>query len=66
LVFQTETGQKVKIQIPNPKEPVDNAAINTLMDLIVEKNIFFFKGGDIVKKLEAQFNTASQSPITLS
>jgi hypothetical protein len=65
LLFQTETGQKVRIQIPNPKEPVDAAAVNALMDQIVQKNIFFFKSGDIVRKVGAQVNSTTQSPIAL-
>ena len=48
LYFQTTEGKSAKISIPDPKEPVDSLAVQQAMDLILAKNIFLFKTGEIV------------------
>ncbi|UOF92175.1 DUF2922 domain-containing protein [Fodinisporobacter ferrooxydans] len=66
LIFQTASGQKVRIQIPNPKQPVDPVSLNAALDLIVSKNCFVFKSGDIVKKIGAQISSSTQTPVSLT
>ncbi|MCL6444334.1 MAG: DUF2922 domain-containing protein [Alicyclobacillus sp.] len=53
MQFMTDQNKKVRITVPNPKQPVDSAAVNTAMDTIVAKNIFAFPQGSIVKKIGA-------------
>lgn len=60
LEFLTSQNKKVRFNLPNPKQPVDNAAIEQAMDLIVEKGIFELPQGDIVKKSTANL-VVSQS-----
>ena len=51
--FLTDQNKKVRITVQNPKQPVDSAAVNSAMDLIVSKGIFAFPQGVIVKKVGA-------------
>lgn len=62
LTFMTDQNKQVRISIPNPKQPVDAAAVNTAMDLIVSKGIFAFPQGSIVSRVDAvQVDTQSTS-----
>ncbi len=54
LSFMTDQNKKVKVTIPNPKQPVDSAAVNSAMDLIVSKQAFMFTQGKIVSKVGAE------------
>lgn len=53
LTFMTDQDKKVRISIPNPKQPLDANAVSQAMDLIVSKGIFAFPQGAIVKKVDA-------------
>jgi hypothetical protein len=53
LTFLTDQNRKVRISIPNPKQPIDANAVNRAMDLIVSKGIFAFPQGKIVSKVDA-------------
>jgi hypothetical protein len=53
LTFLTDQNRKVRISIPNPKQPIDANAVNQAMDLIVSKGIFAFPQGKIVGKVDA-------------
>lgn len=53
MQFLTDQNKKVRVTVPNPKQPTDNTAVNAAMDLIVAKNIFAFPQGLIVKKIGA-------------
>lgn len=53
LQFLTDQNKKVRITVPNPKQPVDQAAVSQAMDLIVAKNVFAYPQGVIVKKIGA-------------
>jgi len=54
LQFLTDANKKVRITIPNPKQPVDNTAVDAALDLIVAKQVFAFSQGTIVKKVGAE------------
>ncbi len=54
LSFLTDQNKKVKVTIPNPKQPVDNKQVDAAMDLIVSKQVFAFPQGKIVKKIGAE------------
>ncbi|MCL6594174.1 MAG: DUF2922 domain-containing protein [Alicyclobacillus sp.] len=53
LEFMTDLNQRVRINLPNPKQPVDNQAVQQAMDLMVSKNVFAFPQGQLVKKVGA-------------
>jgi len=63
LVFQTNSGKAARITIPNPKVPTDDQTVQSAMDLIVARNIFQFRTGQIVKKVEAQLAESSTSVV---
>jgi len=48
LLFENETGRQVTISLDNPLEPVDSDAIIEAMTAIVEGNVLFSSGGDVV------------------
>ena len=54
MSFLTDQNKKVKVTIPNPKQPVDNKQVDVVMDLIVSKQVFLFSQGKIVKKIGAE------------
>lgn len=51
--FLTDQNKNVRINIQNPVQPLDGAAVGNVMDLIVQKGIFAFPQGQIVKKVGA-------------
>ena len=53
MVFLTAAGKKVTFSISGLKSTITQAQINTLMDLIIAKNIFTTSSGDFVKKSDA-------------
>jgi hypothetical protein len=63
MQFLTDSNKKVRIAIPNPKQPVDNAAVEHAMDLIVQKGIFAFPQGKIVKKIGATLTESSSTDV---
>ncbi|MFB5190847.1 DUF2922 domain-containing protein [Alicyclobacillus fastidiosus] len=54
LSFMTDQNKKVRVNIQNPKQPVDTNAVNDAIQSIVNKNVFNFPQGAIVKALPAQ------------
>lgn len=54
LQFMTDEDKKVNISIANPKQPVDNAAVDNALDVIVQKNIFLLSQGHIASKIGAE------------
>ena len=65
LKFVKADSKKVSIQISDVKETVDPAKVNALMDFIVSKNIFSFKGVSIAKKDGAALVNTDTENITL-
>lgn len=63
LQFLTDSNKKVRITIPNPKQPLDNTAVEAAMDLIVAKRVFEFAQGMIVKKVGAEQVETSASSV---
>lgn len=66
MSFLTSLNKTVRIQIPDPKTPVDPVAVNQAMDAIVAADIFAFANGRIVKKVAAALNTSDSTSIALS
>lgn len=50
LQFLNTDGKTVKLNVDSPIEPIDPAAINAAMDVILASNIFLTTGGDFVSK----------------
>lgn len=53
LEFLTDTNKKVRITIPNPKQPVDNTAVDTALSTMVAKSVFALPQGKIVSSVGA-------------
>ncbi|MDI3328856.1 MAG: DUF2922 domain-containing protein [Alicyclobacillaceae bacterium] len=60
LRFQNASGRTVRIAVPDPKEPVDPAAVGRVMNRLVSLGIFTSPGGDLVKAVEARLVTTTQ------
>lgn len=54
MSFKTHDDRKVSLTVDNPREDITEAEIKTVMDLIVEKNVFASNKADLVKALEAK------------
>lgn len=50
LTFTTAGGKTFAITIPNPKEGLDKAEAEVVMDMIIEKDIFLTSSGALVGK----------------
>ena len=66
LTFLTSLNKTVRLQIPNPKTPVDPHAVNQAMDAIVAADVFALTNGRIVKKVSATLDTSDSSAIALT
>lgn len=54
MTFLNEGGKKVSISVTKPKEALTDAEINTAMDTIISKGIFFSTGGNLISKDSAK------------
>lgn len=50
LTFTTTGGQTLTISIPDPKEGLDQAEAEAVMDTIIQKNIFLTSSGALAGK----------------
>lgn len=48
--FKNQQGNTVSFSIDDPKNGLTTAEVETVMDLIISKNLFSSKGGDLVSK----------------
>lgn len=64
LAFSTDQNKKVRMNIPNPKLPVDTAAVDNAVSTIVNKNIFVFPTGRITTALPAEQTQTDTSSIS--
>lgn len=62
LIFKNQEGKTVRISIADPKEPVDPAAVNAAMDLIIAKDVFV---GTLTEKVGARISESSRTDIDL-
>lgn len=60
----TDQNKKVRLNIPNPKQPVDSSAVDTAMQTIVNKNIFVMPQGKITSSLPAEGTQTDTSSIS--
>lgn len=54
MTFLTSTGTKTTLTLNNVKSTITSEEASTLMDKIIEKNIFLTKAGALVGKAYAQ------------
>ena len=54
MVFNTETGTTTSISISGVKPTITQAEVDTLMGVIVAKNVFLPSAGELVSKASAQ------------
>ena len=65
MKFITETGTKVSISVPKVKDTVDDTKIKEFMELVKEKAVFTFKGGDIIAIDSASLTETTTTDIAL-
>ncbi|MBU5315175.1 DUF2922 domain-containing protein [Clostridium bornimense] len=65
MKFVTETGTKVSINVPKVKDTVDDTKIKEFMELVKEKAVFTFKGGDIIAIDSASLTETTTTDIAL-
>ena len=54
MTFRDTMGKNVMINIPNPKDGLTLAAVDAIMQDIIDKNIFATTSGDLVDVVEAK------------
>lgn len=53
MTFMSSTNTKVSITVSDVKEDLTQAQIETLMDTLIDKNVFSTKSGDLATKYGA-------------
>lgn len=61
MVFADSGGSRFTITIANPKDNITEQEILNVMDMIIQKNIFSGRSGDLIAKVDARIveNTTS-------
>ena len=54
MQFETQTGSKSTVSLPDPKADLDEGTIKTAMLSLIEKNIFKNKDGSYVSPVNAK------------
>ncbi|WP_366922159.1 DUF2922 domain-containing protein [Metallumcola ferriviriculae] len=63
LIFQTSTGRRSTIRIPNPKDTLTAAEVQTAMNDIIGKNVFHVDGSSYTGILGARIVTRDVSEL---
>lgn len=66
MTFITESGAKATVRLRGIKEGLENTDIDTVMNLVITKNIFKFKGGVLVKKDSAVIEQTNTKKIEIT
>lgn len=66
MTFITEDGTKATVRLRGAKEDITNTAVSDTMNLIIEKNIFKFKGGALIKKDSAVIQQTNTEDIEIA
>ncbi len=48
LLFENEEGRQVTISLPDPIEPVDPERVKTVMQTVIDRDVFTSSGGNLV------------------
>lgn len=49
LTFETAGGKTFSLTIPDPKENLQKADVETVMEMVIEKNILITSSGELTK-----------------
>ena len=63
LVFKNAIGNKVTLNIEEPKKGVTKAEIDAAMQTVVENNVFNSTGGDLVEAVEGCLRTVTRDVV---
>jgi hypothetical protein len=66
LQFLNQEGKIVRLLIENPIEPINAAAVSTVMDAIITANVFVSNGGDLVDKKGARLLASEVTELALA
>ena len=66
MTFITENGLKSNFSISGVKPTLTPAEVNTLMDTIISKNVFFTASGALVKKSGASLTAKNVTKIDVA
>ncbi|HWR06773.1 MULTISPECIES: DUF2922 domain-containing protein [Sporomusa] len=53
MTFRDSVGKEVTLSLPDPKDDLTLAQVNTAMDTIIAKNILVNRGSELVSRVEA-------------
>lgn len=65
MVFINDATKKVTVRVKDVKPDLSVAAVNSLMDTIVAKDVFRLNGGSLVSKESAKLVESTQEPIAM-
>lgn len=65
MTFLTDTGLKSTLSIADVKPDISKEEVNSLMDLIIVKNIFHPKAGQLTHKESAQLVAKTVTKFTV-
>lgn len=64
MIFLNETGKEITVAVKDPKDGLTLAAVQTVMNTIIAKNVFSSTGGDLVSVKEAQIRQLAITELT--
>lgn len=64
LVFTTQGGKEVTVAVKDPKEGLTLAAVQTVMNTIIARNVFTSTSGDLTGIKEAQIRQLAITELT--
>ena len=65
MTFLTETGEKANISISDVKDGITNDEVKTLMDSLIENNIFENSKGRLVSKYSSKVTERQVTKFTI-
>lgn len=63
MTFQNAAGKNARVSVADPRDDVDAAEVQAVMDTILARNIFSTSGGDMVKAVGATVVTREVAEI---
>lgn len=64
MIFTTSGGKEVTVAVKEPKEGLTLAAVQTVMNTIIARNVFTSTGGDLTAIKEAQIRQLAITELT--
>lgn len=65
MTFLNENGKKVSLNVTAPKDVLTEVEINTAMDTVISKSIFYSTGGNLVSKDSAKIIDKTTTEVTV-